>query len=45
MHMPDVLQTVPDSQTITIKLNMRLQVGMCTEKVQFDQIKMADHRP
>ena len=43
--MPDVLQTVPDSQTITIKPNMRFQVGICTEQVQLDQIQMADHRP
>ena len=43
--MPYVLQTVPDSQTITIKPNMRFQVGICTEKVQLDQIQMADHRP
>ena len=43
--MPDVLQTVPDSQNITIKPNMRFQVVICTEKVQLDQIQMADHRP
>ena len=36
-HKPDVLQTVPDSQTITIKPNMRFQVGICTEK--FNSIK------
>ena len=40
--MPDVLQTVPDSKTITIKTNMRFQIGICTEKVQLDQIQMVD---
>ena len=36
--MPDIWQTVPDSQTIIIKQNVRFQVGKCSEKFQLDQI-------
>ena len=42
--MLDICQTVPDSLTITIKQNVRFQVGIYPEKVQLDQIKMADHQ-
>ena len=37
--MPDIWQNVPDSLTITIKQNVRFQVGICSEKFQLDQIK------
>ena len=37
--MPDIWQTVPDSSTITIKQNVRFQVGMCSENVQLEQIQ------
>ena len=37
--MPDILQTVPYSYTITTKQNVRFQVGICSENFQLDQIK------
>ena len=36
--MPDCLQTMPDSYTMTIKKNVQYQVGICPEKCQLDQI-------
>ena len=38
-NMPDILQTVPDSLTVTMKQNVRFQVGICPEKFQLDQIQ------
>ena len=38
-NMPDILQTVPDSLTITMKQHVRFQVGICLEKFQLDQIQ------
>ena len=37
--MPDIWQTVSDSLTITIKQNVRFQVGICHETLQLDQIQ------
>ena len=38
--MPDIWQTMPDSYTITIKQNVRFQVGIFSEKFQLYQFKM-----
>ena len=37
--MPDILQTVPYSLTITMKQNVRFQVGIFPDKFQLDQIQ------
>ena len=38
-NMPDIGRTVPDSWTITIKQNVRFQVGICSENLQLEQIQ------
>ena len=38
-NMPDIWQTKPDSYTVTIKQNVRFQVGIYPEKCQLDQIQ------
>ena len=37
--MPDIWQTKPDSYTVTIKQNVRFQVGIHPEKCQLGQIQ------
>ena len=36
--MPDIWQTMPDSYTITIKQNVRFQVGIYSENIKLYQI-------
>ena len=37
-NMPDIWQTLPDSQTITMKQNVQFQVRIFLELFQLDQI-------
>ena len=43
--MPDILQTVLDSLTITMKQKVLFQVGICPEKCHFIKFKIAAHWP